>query len=130
MSNMNRAVQNVIDLHSLIENVFTGKNQDSALRDLLGSFDNDFKMVSTNGLHVGLDQVKELFSSNVGAKPSLKITPHNIKPILESDNHCWIQYQELHETPESKFLRTSTVCVRVEDTRCYWLYLHETVVTK
>lgn len=41
---MDQAIQSVIDLHVLIENVFTGKNAEQSLKPLLDSFDQNFKM--------------------------------------------------------------------------------------
>ncbi|MFV5647395.1 hypothetical protein VXQ51_22100, partial [Acinetobacter baumannii] len=50
MSNqMDQAIQSVIDLHVLIENVFTGQNAEQSLTPLLNSFDQNFKMVTVQG---------------------------------------------------------------------------------
>ncbi len=43
---MDQAIQSVIDLHVLIENVFTGQNAEQSLTPLLNSFDQNFKMVT------------------------------------------------------------------------------------
>ncbi|MEY0231406.1 hypothetical protein [Providencia manganoxydans] len=129
MSNMNKAVQSVIELHELIENVFTGHKPDD-LNKLLESFDSNFKMVTIGGDCIGLTQVNALFSNNIGAKPSLKITPDNIEPILEVGEYCWLQYRELHELDDSRLLRTSTVCIRIQDEQYFWTYLHETPIVK
>lgn len=73
MSNqMDQAIQSVIDLHVLIENVFTGQNAEQSLTPLLNSFDQNFKMVTVQGQSIGLAEVKNLFSQNIGKKPSLK----------------------------------------------------------
>ena len=54
MSNqMDQAIQSVIDLHVLIENVFTGKNAEQSLSPLLDSFDQNFKMVTVQGHSIG-----------------------------------------------------------------------------
>ena len=93
MSHMEKALQSVIDLHILIENVFTGKDT-HALTPLLASFDDAFAMVTIKGERIGLEQVNELFSQNIGTRPSLTITLSDIKPIFERGEYCWIQYQE------------------------------------
>ncbi|AIN65905.1 MULTISPECIES: hypothetical protein [Providencia] len=129
MSHMEKALQSVIDLHILIENVFTGKDT-HALTPLLASFDDAFAMVTIKGERIGLEQVNELFSQNIGTRPSLTITLSDIKPIFERGEYCWIQYQELHETPESRLLRTATVCIKVLGEHCFWVYLHETPINK
>ncbi|MDC5514094.1 hypothetical protein OHX06_11995 [Acinetobacter baumannii] len=129
MSNqMNQAIQSVIDLHVLIENVFTGQNAEQSLTPLLNSFDQNFKMVTVQGQSIGLAEVKNLFSQNIGKKPSLKITILKSTALYEFENYCWVQYQEHQQTSETETVRTSTACIKVEDEQCYWVYLHETLV--
>lgn len=55
---MDQAIQSVIDLHVLIENVFTGQNAEQSLTPLLNSFDQNFKMVTVQGQSIGLAEVK------------------------------------------------------------------------
>ncbi|MGX2714095.1 hypothetical protein [Acinetobacter baumannii] len=129
MSNqMNQAIQSVIDLHVLIENVFTGQNAVQSLTPLLNSFDQNFKMVTVQGQSIGLAEVKNLFSQNIGKKPSLKITILKSTALYEFENYCWVQYQEHQQTSETETVRTSTACIKVEDKKCYWVYLHETLI--
>ncbi|EKP67077.1 hypothetical protein CAT67_05605 [Acinetobacter baumannii] len=129
MSNqMDQAIQSVIDLHVLIENVFTGQNAEQSLIPLLNSFDQNFKMVTVQGQSIGLAEVKNLFSQNIGKKPSLKITILKSTALYEFENYCWVQYQEHQQTDETDTVRTSTACIKVEDKKCYWVYLHETLV--
>lgn len=129
MSNqMDQAVQSVIDLHVLIENVFTRQNEKQSLSELLISFDNDFKMVTVQGKCIGLPEVISLFSQNIGKKPSLKITILKSTALFKSENYCWVQYQEHQQTEEGQTLRTSTACIKVESEKCSWVYLHETLV--
>ncbi|EHU1904869.1 hypothetical protein PTV76_003822 [Acinetobacter baumannii] len=129
MSNqMDQAIQSIIDLHVLIENVFTGKNAEQSLTPLLNSFDQNFKMVTVQGQSIGLAEVKNLFSQNIGKKPSLKIDIIKSTALYEFENYCWVQYQEHQQTDETETVRTSTACIKVEDEKCYWVYLHETLV--
>ncbi|EPT8468676.1 hypothetical protein ACVS4H_003497 [Acinetobacter baumannii] len=129
MSNqMDQAIQSVIDLHVLIENVFTGQNAEQSLTPLLNSFDQNFKMVTVQGQSIGLAEVKNLFSQNIGKKPSLKIDIIKSTALYEFENYCWVQYQEHQQTDETETVRTSTACIKVEDEKCYWVYLHETLV--
>ncbi|MCX2426661.1 hypothetical protein OQ601_05720 [Acinetobacter baumannii] len=125
---MDQAIQSVIDLHVLIENVFTGQNAEQSLTPLLKSFDQNFKMVTVQGQSIGLAEVKNLFSQNIGKKPSLKITILKSTALYEFENYCWVQYQEHQQTSETETVRTSTACIKVEDEKCYWVYLHETLV--
>ncbi|ARG17469.1 hypothetical protein DIW83_12050 [Acinetobacter nosocomialis] len=129
MSNqMDQAIQSVIDLHVLIENVFTGKNAEQSLSPLLDSFDQNFKMVTGQGQCIGFSEVNSLFSQNIGKKPSLKIDIIKSAALYEFENYCWVQYQEHQQTDETETVRTSTACIKVEDKKCYWVYLHETLV--
>ncbi|EXC23532.1 hypothetical protein [Acinetobacter sp. 809848] len=129
MSNqMDQAIQSVIDLHVLIENVFTGKNAEQSLSPLLDSFDQNFKMVTVQGQSIGLAEVNSLFSQNIGKKPSLKIDIIKSTALYEFENYCWVQYQEHQQTDETETVRTSTACIKVEDKKCYWVYLHETLI--
>lgn len=129
MSNqMNQAIQSVIDLHVLIENVFIGKNAEQSLSPLLDSFDQNFKMVTVQGQSISLTEVNSLFSQNIGNKPSLKITILKSTALYEFENYCWVQYQEHQQTSETETVRTSTACIKVEGEKCYWTYLHETLV--
>lgn len=125
---MDQAIQSVIDLHVLIENVFTGKNAEQSLKPLLDSFDQNFKMVTVQGQSIGFAEVNSLFSQNIGKKPSLKIDIIKSTALYEFENYCWVQYQEHQQTDETETLRTSTACIKVEDEKCYWIYLHETLV--
>jgi hypothetical protein len=125
---MDQAIQSVIDLHILIENVFTGKNAEQSLSPLLDSFDQNFKMVTVQGQSIGLAEVKNLFSQNIGKKPSLKIDIIKSTALYEFENYCWVQYQEHQQTDETETVRTSTACIKVEDKKCYWVYLHETLI--
>ncbi|MCU4399299.1 hypothetical protein [Acinetobacter pittii] len=125
---MDQAIQSVTDLHVLIENVFTGKNAEQTLSPLLDSFDQNFKMVTVQGQSIGLAEVNSLFSQNIGKKPSLKIDIIKSTALYEFENYCWVQYQEHQQTDETETVRTSTACIKVEDKKCYWVYLHETLV--
>ncbi|EXB03733.1 hypothetical protein [Acinetobacter baumannii] len=125
---MDQAIQSVIDLHVLIENVFTGQNAEQSLTPLLNSFDQNFKMVTVQGQSIGLAEVKNLFSQNIGKKPSLKITILKNTALYEFENYCWVQYQEHQQTDETETLRTSTACIKVDGETCYWVYLHETLL--
>ncbi len=125
---MDQAIQSVIDLHVLIENVFTGKNAEQRLSPLLDSFDQNFKMVTVQGHSIGFAEVHSLFNQNIGKKPSLKIDILKSTALYEFENYCWVQYQEHQQTDETETLRTSTACIKVDGEKYYWVYLHETLV--
>jgi hypothetical protein len=121
-------LKNIVDLHILIEDVFTNPNAQDSLKKLLSSFDQNFKMITVQGHCISLAEVSSLFRENIGKKPTLKIHISNIIPLFESEHLYWIQYQEHQQTSEQMQLRVSTACIRVESGKCYWQYLHETLV--
>lgn len=125
---MNDAIQNVIDLHTWIEDVFSNPNAQESLKKLLASFDQNFKMITIQGHCISLAEVSSLFRENIGKKSAFKITISNVIPLFEAQNHYWIQYQEHQQTSDHTQLRISTACIRVESGKCYWQYLHETLV--
>ncbi|EKT59247.1 hypothetical protein [Providencia rettgeri] len=125
---MKRALQSVVDLHVLIEDVFKGRNSDKSLSLLLSSFDDNFKMVTIQGYCIGLNDVTTLFSQNIGTRASFTTRCINLVPLREDNGYCWIQYQEKQQISDIETLRTSVVCIRVEAEKCYWVYLHETPV--
>lgn len=125
---MSLAVQSVIDLHVVIEDVFTGRNQGESLPLLLNSFDPDFKMITIQGQGVTHKDVITLFSQYAGKKPNLTIVTQQIVPIQQLGDDCWVQYQELQTNDGVSSLRISTACIHVENEKCTWKYLHETPV--
>ncbi len=99
---MDQAIQSVIDLHVLIENVFTGQNAEQSLTPLLNSFDQNFKMVTVQGQSIGLAEVKNLFSQNIGKKPSLKITILKSTALYEFENYCWCNIRNFSKQVKPK----------------------------
>ncbi|WP_369308575.1 hypothetical protein [Providencia rettgeri] len=126
---MQKALQSVIDIHVLIEDVFTGRNGDKSVAPLLAYFSQNFKMVTIGGQRIGLAEVTGLFSQNVGAKPTFLTKTDEVIPLFEAGDRCWLQYQERQENEGKITVRISTVCIQVVDGQCYWEYLHETPVS-
>lgn len=129
IDDIQRAMQSVIDVHVLIENVFNGRQSEQCLVQLLQHFDSQFSMVTLSGNVFQYAQVQSLFATAAGKKPDLKITVSDIRLILHSANYCLLQYQELQQNAAITTLRRSTVCIRVAEQQCFWQYLHETAVT-
>ncbi|MCU4537113.1 hypothetical protein KTI96_08035 [Acinetobacter bereziniae] len=125
---INEALKNIVDLHIWIEDVFTNPNAQDSLKKLLSSFDQNFKMITIQGHCISLAEVSSLFRENIGKKSAFKITISNVIPLFEAQNHYWIQYQEHQQFDQLHTLRISTVCIKIEDDQCYWVYLHETPV--
>lgn len=133
MTQKQTAIQSVIDIHDLIEQVFT-TNHSQALPSLIASFHPDFKMIAMNGAKVALTGVMQLFTQKQGTRPSLKITIQNIEVISKCENIVWLRYQENHyengDLKSAPHQRLSTAGIIIEGIKWQWLYLHETEIQK
>lgn len=127
MSNIQIAMQSVIDIHEYIENVFT-QSYPAELAQLLKVFHPDFQMITTTGHKVNLQAVQVLFTSKQGIRTGLKITIEDINVINHQDSTVWLQYKEIHNENGVITSRLSTACVIVENNEWQWIYLHETVI--
>ncbi len=123
------AIQNVIDIHELIELVFTGKGTSADINKLTQVFSPEFSMIKMDGDCFDHQQTVALFKKLAGAKPTLTIALHNMKVIQAENDKVWLQYQEEQHQNELAHNRTSTVCIQVTDEQCQWIYLHETAIS-
>lgn len=119
----NLAYQSIFELHEWIENLFTGQNS-SSLVPLLASFSPDFKMITTAGTLINLDQVSQLFKKNTGKYPNLKINISDISLIQQMSNSCLYRYKETHN---QQLVRWSTVLIVFENEQPRWFHLQETL---
>lgn len=122
------AVQNVIDVHELIELVFTGNCDSADIDKLTQVFSSEFDMVKMDGGCFDQQQTIALFRKLAGAKPTLKISLHSIKVIQAENDKVWLQYQENQYQNELVHKRISTACIQVLGEQCQWIYLHETAL--
>ncbi|MGL4674340.1 MAG: hypothetical protein ACRCXK_05715 [Wohlfahrtiimonas sp.] len=127
MSNIQVAMQSVVDIHEYIENVFT-QNHPEELAQLFNAFHPDFQMITLTGHKVNLQAVQQLFTSKQGTRAGLKITIEDISVINHQNSTVWLQYKEIHNENGVITSRLSTACVIVENTTWQWIYLHETSI--
>lgn len=122
---MNSYMQEVIDLHILIEATFA-KGEDQ-IEAMLKRFHPDFSMITPTGVQVSLEEVAALFSQRTGSQPGLTIEVSDMETLVTWPEGAMIRYQETHRTPEnSEKKRISTALFRLEGERVLWRHLHET----
>ena len=119
----NLAYQSIFKLHEWIEDLFTGQNS-LILMPLLASFSPDFKMITTTGALINLDQVNQLFTNNTGKHPHLKIKISEVSLIHQTSDSCLYRYKETHN---QKLIRWSTVLIVFKNDQPRWLHLQETL---
>ncbi|MBD2784945.1 hypothetical protein ID858_11870 [Xenorhabdus sp. DI] len=126
------AQQSVIELHQWIENVFSNHLQQEleTLNKLLNSFASDFTMITTSGQCMTLDQVKTMFSLNIGSRPGLKIEIDECEVITSNEESVVLRYREKHTRDGSTHSRWSVVSISYIDGHPRWRYLHETAIAE
>jgi len=122
---MNPYLQEVIDLHELIEALFArGEGQVEAMVE---RFTQDFSMVTPTGLQVGLQDVANLFATRAGGQPGLSIELTELEILAQWPEGAVIRYQETHRLPgQDPKTRISTAVFSLRGDRALWRHLHET----
>ncbi|MEE1924704.1 DUF4440 domain-containing protein [Pseudomonas sp. 148P] len=122
---MNGYMQEVIDLHILIEATFS--KGESQIETMLERFHPDFSMITPTGRQVPLEEVAALFNQRAGSQPGLTIEVSDMETLAEWPEGAVIRYQETHRIPEqSEKQRISTALFSLEGEHVLWRHLHET----
>ncbi|PHM39527.1 cytoplasmic protein [Xenorhabdus mauleonii] len=126
------AYHSVFELSQWIEDVFTNQQQkgSEALEKLLNSFTPDFAMITTAGQYVTLEQVKEMFNLNAGARAGLKIEIDECKVMTSNDEEVVLRYREKQTKDGVSHNRWSMVIISCIDGYPRWRYLHETAIAE
>ncbi|MBI6547984.1 hypothetical protein [Xenorhabdus lircayensis] len=124
------ARKSVIEVHQWIEDVFSHHPQEDseALKKLLNSFTSDFTMITITGQCVTLNQVKTMFSHNIGTRPGLKIEIDECEVITSNEECVVLRYREKHTKDGNTHCRWSVVSISFIDGYPRWCYLHETAI--
>ncbi|TCM65235.1 putative secreted protein (type I secretion substrate) [Acinetobacter calcoaceticus] len=123
-----RAVQSVIDLHDLIQTVFSSADSEQQLQQLLQYFSADYEMIGVSGKLLQTTQLQALFTQNMGSMPDFKIEIDDIAVIFESDTRVMLRYREQQDKQGSITQRLSTALIEMDAERCVWRFLHETSI--
>jgi len=122
---MNSYMQEVIDLHILIEASFAkGEGQIEAM---LERFHPDFSMITPTGLQASRTEIGALFSQRAGSQPGLTIEVSDMETLVAWPGGAVIRYQETHRiSGQSDKKRISTALFSREGESVLWRHLHET----
>jgi len=122
---MNLYLQEVVDLHVLIEAIFaTGEGQ---VESMVERFHPDFSMVTPTGLQVSRQDVAALFVQRAGGQPGLTIELTELETLAQWPEGAVVRYREIHRLPgEDAKTRISTALFGLEGDRALWRHLHET----
>ncbi|MHA6195356.1 DUF4440 domain-containing protein [Pseudomonas wadenswilerensis] len=122
---MNGYMQEVIDLHILIEATFA--KAEGRIETMLERFHPDFSMIAPTGDQWSLEELAALFNQRAGSQPGLTIGVSDMETLAEWSEGAVIRYQETHRIPDqSERKRISTALFSLEGERVLWRHLHET----
>lgn len=122
---MNSYLQEVVDLHQLIEARFA--RGEGSLEAMMEHFVPSFSMVSPAGLQFGLQDVEHLFERNTGSQPGLSIELRDLKTLHQWADGAMVSYREIHRAEgKDETVRVSTALLVLEAGRVKWRHLHET----
>ena len=85
------AAREVVELHALFVELFTGRSRDFSRCEAV--FSSDLEMVTPEGLRVTRSQIMERFK-RARASADFRITIHDIRPIREDGESVLLQYIE------------------------------------
>jgi hypothetical protein len=123
---VNQYITEVIDLHVLIEALFSRGEGSSAA--LMEHFDPSFTMVTTAGAAISINQVSALFQSQTGKQPGLQIEVSQVEILAEWEKGAVVGYRETHRTAgQSSRSRLSTALFNRVNGKAVWRHLQETV---
>ncbi|MFJ4443503.1 DUF4440 domain-containing protein [Pseudomonas sp. NPDC089422] len=122
---MNPYLQEVIDLHVLIEALFArGEGQVEAM---IERFTPDFSMITPTGVQVCLQDVATLFATRAGSQPGLTIELTGLETLAQWPQGAVVRYRETHRQPsQDAKTRISTAVLSPQGDRVLWRHLHET----
>jgi hypothetical protein len=130
MTETERFLHEIVDIHWAIERWFTGRAEPADLAPLLARFSPAFQMVSMQGNMLGKESVTELFEQMHGKHPELRIIIDEMEISHEWAGGACLTYRETHaDAGEFQAARRSTVLlVASVDDSLQWRHLHETPV--
>ena len=122
---MNSYLQEVVDLHQLIEARFA--RGEGSVDTMMQRFVPSFSMVSPAGLQFGLQDVEQLFERNTGSQPGLNIELTDLETLHQWADGALVRYREIHSAEgKDDTVRVSTALLVLEAGRVKWRHLHET----
>lgn len=120
------AAREIVELHVLIVELFTGRSRDFSRCDLV--FSADLEMVTPEGRRVTRSQIMEAFKK-AKARDDFRITIREIRPIRETGDTVLLQYiEEQYRDGETSRRLSIALFETASDAPCgvAWRYLQET----
>lgn len=123
------ARHSVVVLHQLIERIFNqSEATDDSIELLLSHFHPDFRMVTTQGRQLDLNETEVLFRQLHGRREGMRIATSEHAIISEQSHEVTIQYRELQMMNGTNQSRISLAILDCSTTIPRWRYLQETFV--
>lgn len=122
-----QAIDSVIVLHQLIEQVFHG--DEGQLPALIAHFDPAFEMITPAGKTLSLMDVNALFARLTGARKGVRIAIEGCNVITRAGDEVVIQYHELQQAADLDTHRISLAVIDCSTQPPRWRYLQETMIT-
>lgn len=121
-----KAIESIHTMHILIEKIFTGNNQETDLQLLCEHFSPDFEMVGAAGKQLTFENVVQLFASNEGKIPDIKIEIYDEEIILKNNHSIVLTYTEKHTKTTGILIRRACALIEEVNGKMVWRYLQET----
>nr|WP_314482752.1 DUF4440 domain-containing protein [uncultured Pseudomonas sp.] len=122
---MDKYLQEVIDLHALIEAWFA--RGEGAVEAMVERFQPEFTMVAPSGQQVDLQAVEQLFEHKAGSQPGLVIELRELETLHQWAEGAMVRYREIHCVNGSdETVRVSTALLLQVEDQVKWRHLHET----
>jgi len=129
--------QEVIDIHNLFVDWFTGKADKTDLNNKLAPrFYKETKFISTKGQSVNYDGLMEMFKEGYGKmSPAFRIAISDVEILQEVGDYVlvnYIEWQTNNPDPEASgsYTARKTSILISKQTPFKWLHIHETMLPK
>ncbi len=128
--------QEIIDLHDVFIEWFTGSSDKVGLEDKLTSrFFEETVFITTQGHSVNYEGLMNMFQNGYGVNSILKIAISNVEVLQEIDDYVlatYVEWQTNDPNPEvtgNYTIRKSTALISSK-APFKWLHIHETMMPK
>lgn len=123
------ARNSVVVLHQLIERIFNGSDHnDDSLNLLLSSFHPDFRMVTSQGKQLNLNETEALFRRQYGQREGIRIATSEYRVISQHEREVTIQYREIVMMEGINQSRLSLAILDYATAVPRWRFLQETLI--
>jgi len=117
----------VMDIHDTIQQIYSLPAEDARARvaGLMAQFRPDFRMLTPQGTWLSYGQVKQLFKSQAGIQPELRIEVSQCETLAIEGSLVAVRYRETHHARGATTQRVSVAMIDVSTQPARWRYLQE-----